>query len=366
MKKRITVTIESRANYLRLRWNDGKRRSLALGLIDSIPSRAIATQTKRAIESDWVKGCYDPSLFLYKPQVTGHNAIDISTTELFARFTKHRIKIGRITPHSASGNYHAAERILARKLNKSIGQVDRQSAEALADFLNQTLKPQVGRQAVQLYRACWEFAKGQYLVPAENPWDGLTERFRGSSPKPVEPFSREEVSRILEGFKTHKPHYADFVAFLFGTGCRIGEAVAIKWSSVDADRIWIGESITKKFHNDSTKTGRGRTVLLSPSMAARLADRRERLNPSPDDLVFPTEKGKPIDCGNHRYWWESVLSKINVKYRKPYATRHTAISHALEAGAKPVDVAAQTGHSLDTLLRVYVHDIDKKMVFVEF
>jgi hypothetical protein len=35
LNTKITVTIERRADFLRLRWNDGKRHGLALGLHDA-------------------------------------------------------------------------------------------------------------------------------------------------------------------------------------------------------------------------------------------------------------------------------------------------------------------------------------------
>jgi hypothetical protein len=52
----ITVTIERRADFLRLRWNDGKQSSLALGLRDAPANRAFATATKKKIENDWTDG----------------------------------------------------------------------------------------------------------------------------------------------------------------------------------------------------------------------------------------------------------------------------------------------------------------------
>jgi integrase len=97
-----------------------------------------------------------------------------------------------------------------------------------------------------------------------------------------------------------------------------------------------------------------------------LDDRREAMQPEPEDLVFPAENSKPIHHYDHRYRWKVVLEKSGVPYRKPYAARHTAISRALESGALPVDVAAQTGHSLAVLLKVYAQVIAPKRVFVEF
>jgi hypothetical protein len=62
MNTNITVTIERRADFLRLRWNDGNRRSLELGLRDAPANRAFATATKKKIENDWADGKYGNAL----------------------------------------------------------------------------------------------------------------------------------------------------------------------------------------------------------------------------------------------------------------------------------------------------------------
>jgi integrase len=200
----------------------------------------------------------------------------------------------------------------------------------------------------------------------ENPWERLPGRLKGKRADPIEPFSQAEVRKIIAGFEASYPHYAPFIRFAFGTGAKTGEIVALRWRSVGSDFVRIEESQTGQFHRDTTKTGRSRRVLLSPSLATMLADRRATMQPDPDSLVFPSKDGKQIHHQDHRYRWGKVLEKTGVTYRKPYATRHTAISHALENGAQPVDVAAQTGHSVAVLLQVYSHVIDPKRVFVEF
>jgi hypothetical protein len=107
--------------------------------------------TKKLIEQDWVNGEYDSSLFRYKPQTIGPNAIDIPASELLARFAKHQLKIGEICPNSAATGYRAAERILERRLNRLVSEIDRQCAESLADYLLFSMKAQTGRAVIQTY-----------------------------------------------------------------------------------------------------------------------------------------------------------------------------------------------------------------------
>jgi integrase len=158
------------------------------------------------------------------------------------------------------------------------------------------------------------------------------------------------------------------VAFLFGVGCRFGEASGLKWKHIadDFQTIWIGESVSRG-HRKSTKTGKARTVVLSPSIKEIVRSRHQLMKPKPDDLVFPSPKGLPMDDHNFRNRaWKTILEQCHIEYRKPYAVRHSAISHALKNGANPIDLAEQTGHDKRVLLSTYAHCINSQSLFVEF
>lgn len=374
MNTKITVTIERRAGFLRLRWNDGKRRSLALGLRDTPANWNFATAKKKEIENDWNDQTYDATLLKYKPQTTGSNASDISAPELFRKFTAHKIKCGDISEHTASIAYRGLESSLRKYLDKSVSSIDRKAADSLAEIFAQSIVPLTAKSRLGLLKACWDWAKGNYQIDAKNPWDGLGKKFKTLDKKELNPWSGDEVRSIISGFKNSKNycHYTDFVIFLFGIGCRQGEAVALKWGSVtlsaaDNSSVWIGESQTGKYKNPTTKTKRARTVILPPTIAAMLKARKEARNPQPGELVFPELDGHSlIDCCKFRHKWERLLKSVGVRYSRPYSTRHTAISHALENGARPIDVAQACGHSIQTLLEKYAHVIQQKQVFTEF
>lgn len=370
MNTNITVTIERRADLLRLRWNDGKRRSLAMGLRDTPPNRAAAAAAKKLIENDWNDQVYDTTLLKYKTQTTGSNATDISAPELIKRFTAYKLKCRDISQHTASIAYRGLESSLRKHLDISVSSIDRKAAESLAEVFAKTVTPLTAKSRLGLLKACWGWAVGNYQVVANNPWDGLGNKFKTIDKRELEPWSVDEVRSIIVGFRDSNSysHYADFVAFLFGIGCRQGEAVALKWESVKPDfsSVWIGESQTGKYKNPTTKTKKARNVILSPNIAAMLKARKEARDPQPGELVFPELDGGSIDCCKFRHKWERLLKSVGVRYSRPYSTRHTAISHALENGSRPIDVASQCGHSIETLLQKYAHVIQQKQVFVDF
>lgn len=82
--------------------------------------------------------------------------------------------------------------------------------------------------------------------------------------------------------------------------------------------------------------------------------------------VFKTRKGNSIDDHNFRNRaWKSVLAKVGVEYRKPYNTRHTLISHALDRGMNPVAVAQLTGHDVQTLYENYAGNVNSRPMLPE-
>ncbi|MFZ0500958.1 MAG: hypothetical protein WAM52_17630 [Steroidobacteraceae bacterium] len=51
--------------------------------------------------------------------------------------------------------------------------------------------------------------------------------------------------------------------------------------------------------------------------------------------------------------WRRTLRRLPIRYRKPYAARHSSVSWDLMIGRNPFWVAKQHGHSLLSMLQVY-------------
>ena len=75
---------------------------------------------------------------------------------------------------------------------------------------------------------------------------------------------------------------------------------------------------------------------------------------SPEGLVFPGFSGKVLNTASFRKTvWKPVLAGLGVEYRKPYQTRHTFITLALEHGLDAKDVAKLVGNSAEVIYRHY-------------
>jgi integrase len=371
----MKVSIGSNKGWLRLRWQHlGKKYSLYLGMRDSPTGRAMARQKASQIEADIYSGNFDPTLLKYRPRILGKNATEISAPELFERFSQ-AMKREKALCQGSLERYRGCLSHVRRSLNIPAHQVTSNSAGKFASVLLESVSNRTAKEYLWLLKSCWDWARGKYHLAESNPWPEKLTKIKPQLRQRVKPFTAAEVRAILAGFKSdanapnrYYSHYADVVSFLFGVGCRMGEAAGLRWRHISDtfETCWIGESISRGVRK-TTKTGKARTILLSDSVRAMLRSRFLALNPKPDDLVFPAPKGGPIcDRLFNRRAWHTVLERCNIEYRNPYSIRHTAISHALASGANPIDLAAQTGHDKRVLLDTYAHVINQQSLFVEF
>lgn len=179
-----------------------------------------------------------------------------------------------------------------------------------------------------------------------------------------DPFSKEELFSILRTFSDIHPEYYRYVYFLFSTACRPGEASSLTWEKISPDfsQVTFSASYSRGKLRNKTKNKKPRTISISSDLSELL--RTKTGDRSPGVLIFTDGMGRPIHDARFRRVWENVLLIAGVRYRKPYATRNTAISHALDNGENPRDVAAGAGHGLEIMLRHYDKSLKKTTPFV--
>ncbi len=162
------------------------------------------------------------------------------------------------------------------------------------------------------------------------------------------------------------------IGFMEMTGCRPGEALALRWRDIGS-RIAITRCLSGKEIVDRTKTGRDRSVPLLSPLQVDLAGLRERSGDSADDYVFSTPAGKhwvETDWRNYRSrHFVPALERVEAEWgswrdglERPEGVRESV---AGLSATRPYDLGRHThsalmlasGMSLQRLARIQGHGI---------
>lgn len=173
--------------------------------------------------------------------------------------------------------------------------------------------------------------------------------------KELDPFTIEEESAI---YSACSGHALNLFQFFFWTGMRTSEVVALIWSDVDFtnNTIRIVRAKTQAAKNtETTKTVSGtRTIkLLEPARQALL--NQKSLSDSKGEIFLNPYNNLPWGGDmDIRRLWIKILIDGQVRYRRPYQTRHTFASRMLSAGESLRWLSHHLGHSSVTITeRVY-------------
>ncbi len=185
----------------------------------------------------------------------------------------------------------------------------------------------------------------------------------------IEIFKVKEIYSILEAFSSerfsrfkgkHKQYY-NFVYFLWLTGCRPSEAVALKWENVDlakkrlvfreAEVRTSGKIIKKK----GTKTEFSRIFPINSELMELLKNVKTQKG-----YVFLRDDGKPVCTQTLRRIFYTVLEGLSLRKRKLYQLRHTMISYHANNDFPIHKLAELVGNSEDVIKSYYLQlDIER-------
>jgi integrase len=164
-------------------------------------------------------------------------------------------------------------------------------------------------------------------------------------PEP-DPLTLSEVDTVLKWME-HEPQWQNYFEFAFFSAMRTSELIALRWGDVDFHgKIVRVQRAKVRSQEKGTKTATVRDIELS-SRALQALQRQKQYFFTKDAEVFrhPNTGGPIIDDRPPRLFWESTLKACGLRHRAAYQTRHTCISLWLMAGANPMWVARQAGHS---------------------
>jgi integrase len=192
----------------------------------------------------------------------------------------------------------------------------------------------------------------------KNPAHGI--RIRETTAKPLRRFYSPVQVRKLFTELAEPCRTVVLLAVL--TGMRIGEILALRWKRVDLLRstIEIAESFSDgQFGSPKTRSS-NRVIPMSSALRVVLETYRAgAVRNSPDDLVFCTPKGTPLNSKNlYNRALAPACDRINQPRVSWHSFRHTHATQLAESGESLKTAQALLGHSdLETTLNTYTHVI---------
>ncbi len=188
-----------------------------------------------------------------------------------------------------------------------------------------------------------------------NPTEGIA-NLKTQKAKP-DPFAPDEVNLILaEIGRRSSDATRDYFEFSFYTGLRPSEQIALRWEDVDLRgmTVLVHRSMVLTKEKARTKTNVERLVELNARAAAVIQRQRSRTQARGEHVFFNPSTDRPYaDEQAQRAAWVLALRAAKVRYRPPKECRDTSVTLALMAGANPVWVAAQHGHSVTVMMKDY-------------
>jgi len=147
----------------------------------------------------------------------------------------------------------------------------------------------------------------------------------------VEPFTEDELSILI---KKANGYMKNFIRFMYATGARPGEIIALQWDDVDFERkiIKIYKTRMRDKEGDTKTLASTREMDLLPQAEEALSD--QKLITGEEGYIFVNSSKNPFyshDIIGVNF--QKLLIKCGVQARVLYNLRHTFASQLISKGA---------------------------------
>jgi integrase len=363
-----SVTILDSNGRLQLRFRvNGKRHYLSTGLAVSVSNYKLAELKAAEIEKDILYERFDPTLAKYKPQsaleavTPTFTPTEIVATasqkphldELWQRYSQ--FKKPQVSPSTFAKDYARVRNHIPKLPSSALD-----DAAIIRDYIISHLTPDSAKRLLMELKACCNWAVEEGLIDS-NPFilmkfkvpKGLDEAHD------INPFSKEERDLIIQtmGNDSYYCHYVHYLKFLFFTGSRPSEAIALKWKNIDNGYVKFREAVVVSesglVQKEGLKTQRKRDFPITPELQAILNEFKPA-KADPEAYLFRSPRGGFVDHHNFtNRAWKKTLAKCGIEYRKSYQTRHTFITLCVEANINTTAIGRWTGTSAKMIDKHY-------------
>lgn len=218
----------------------------------------------------------------------------------------------------------------------------------------------LGKYSKRTCHNCWKWLRACFNHYVDtgtidsNPFANIPKIFKQTKKKKdCLIFTKKEEAVIVSTVGKMYPHCTNFIRFLFATGCRPEEAIALTWDDIKPNKIIINKAYSRNTLKE-TKTKTNREFPINNTIG-NIIDSVS----SPNQLVFPTIKGRYINLSSFttKYWKPLITQLVSDKkvsqYLSLYHCRHTFISRCIDAKIPITQIAKWVGNSPEIIWRNY-------------
>lgn len=236
---------------------------------------------------------------------------------------------------------------------------------------------------LSVLKSIFHYALHELEILEKNPSDKLRVPLQDKTEKnKIKYYSMEELNELLT-FMEHYKHqrFSDYrlyymlMIFLSHTGLRISEALALKWSDIEGDKLHVNKQIRRNNNNRpevTTLKNRSsyRTIKLDQDLLDKLSSfkvtqkecflKYKRFYRHPDQIIFQNYLGHYLTPSTVRDTIRSICIRNGFKYKGTHAFRHTHAVLLMEAGASLKFISERLGHkTIKTTADTYLDITDK-------
>ena len=181
----------------------------------------------------------------------------------------------------------------------------------------------------------------------QNPVTAISKKIKVTK-KIVDPFTVVERDQILDNL--NEDHQVLFYLIRFYMGLRPGEVIALRWSDYRNGEFAVTKTRSRG-GEQPPKNNLERSVPVHPKVEAALKKTvRQLKNNHIITNAFGDQYASPVNLARA---FSTVTERLKLRYRSPYACRHTCASMMLSAGMAPALCAEYLGHTQQMFFSKY-------------
>jgi integrase len=348
-----------------------KRKYLSLGLPESERNRQYAEMICQIIQNDILAGHFDQTLDKYKRHTSSKAAepeanMGLILRELWDKYTDY--KRSQLSQTTIAVDFDRVSQFVDKFPTKSFD-----DAVVIRDWLLGNTTPDQAKRVLKQLATCGKWCVRSKLAES-NSFTGMAADIatvKGDEELDIDLFSSEERDRLIAYFYAQRSHYATLIEFLFRTGCRPSEAIALEYGHIAEGyrSITFQQAITMSENGlklkQGLKTQKKRVFPCGDGMKKFLAsidcDDGDR-----SGLIFTSPQGRFVDVQNFSAReFKPALKALGINERNIYQTRHSYITFCIASGMPIKDVAKLVGNSPEIIYKHYLGG-NKNLVAPDF